>query len=529
MFPGWLQLGGTEVANTARFRTYVNAELPGLLDDCDCECDLLHEVVGDKPYTTPVSDGAPWVEADNPDTWGFYGMMPLSITGLQDAEREYDVTELVTDGAFIGRKRRPSKEFRVRGLLAARNEQAMEAGWSWFKNSMEGNCNSHCTGGGAHFCWLKSCPTSLEDMGLWEEVPVDVSRSSDTSVRFWTEQFYPPLPCDEIQWYFSLSSSYMSTARIIVRTHEKILFEYTAQLTEDEQEYMISDMGMAETTVWAEVIGNVNVHHTARRRARTRKALQPCIDLYSRQLRNVVAIEGPRVIRELSPSQGALREVEVTFLAASPWTYGAPVPIATVDRGVPSTFNGSILTNTDSPPPPCEEVPASWRDFIVDPNCKIDPPPPLPPAQISHCNDDILWYNFAHVVEIPPEAVPLWNDTVPTLKVEARGPVRGVRVRFLLNHLGLPLNEIEPCSECASFTISYIPPGATYVVDGETERAYIEIADQQFPARQYLGPGRPGTEYTWPALTCGVGYFVVIEIAAENDIAGIELSLTPRE
>lgn len=524
-YDGWLSFASTEIANVSRLQTYANAEIPGLLQNCDCNCDLLAEAVGDKPYTTPVNDLAPWVDDNDEDTWGFYGVMPLSISGLQDATGTYEMTPRVGHGSAIGRYRKDPIEFRVRALLVAKDEAALEAGYSWFKAAVGEGCIDNC-GGGADFCYLSSCPTSLTETGgmVTEEITLTQQVGSDAWV---TPRFEPPLPCGEIRWDISLSSSSTTTATITVRTAAEVLFSYQAEVTPGAKNYVITDLGKARGSVWVEVDGAVNTHRSTIS-ARTEPAWQDCIDEYLRQVRGVVVVEGPRIIRDYSPTIGALREVEIVFSGA-PYTFGAQTLVASVMRGTPTAAPRASISYLDDPPPPCEEEPISWRDVMVDPNCRIDPPPPLAKLGTTACKTP-SGYNYAYQVDVPADMVPDWGDVVPSLRVTAsQSAIRGVRVRILPNLLGHSARELDPCSECASFAIAYIPKGGAFVVDGMTERAYVEIADNTFSALHYLDSARPGTVYTWPSLSCGVPYTFIIEVAANNDVEGIELWLTPRE
>lgn len=524
-YDGWLSFASTEIANVSRLQTYANAEIPGLLQNCDCDCDLLAEAVGDTPYTTPINDLAPWVDDDDEDTWGFYGVMPLSITGLQDATGTYEMTQRVGHGSSVGRYRRDNIQFRVRALLVARDQAALESGYSWFKAAVGEGCVDNC-GGGSSFCYLSSCPTDLTEVGGLVTEEITVAQRAPGLLA--SEPFSAPLPCGEIRWTLPLSAATTTTATITVRSKREILFTYQVEVSQARQDFVVSDLGRGDTTVWVEIEGAVSVGRSTVS-ARTEPAWQDCADAFVRQLRDVVVVEGPRIIRDLSPSIGALREVEVVFEGA-PWTFGSQVLVASMIRGDITNAPGASVAFLDDPPSPCEEEKVSWRDVMVDPNCRIDPPPPLARLGSTACAPPSD-YNYAYEVQVPADMVPDWGDVVPSLRVTASGQsaVRGIRVRILPNLLGRSARELEPCSECASFAITYIPKGGAFVIDGMTERAYVEIADNTFSAMHYIDSARPGTGYTWPSLSCGVPYTFIIEVAGNNDVEGIELWLTPRE
>lgn len=562
MFDGWLSFAGTEVANVQRLQTYANAELPGLLKSCDCECEMLSEAIGDTPYTTPVNDMAPWVDPDNPATWGFYGVMPLTITGLQDSTKEYQITENIGNGSTIGRDRYAALEFRVTAMLAARDEEGLEAGYSWLKAVADGGCQGPC-GTGMQFCYLSSCPTDLTDIGAPETTSLDVfrqvrDRAEPTDPgRHYTERFNPPLPCGEIRWTLRMEVDatweYGATpaitglaevgatelgefavlqpgqAQMVVMSSSGPVFSVVADLDETTRDYVISDNGQGQGALWVEVYGGAIVH-SATVTANTGSVAQACRDTFLRQLHNVIVSEGPRLIRDIRHSGGGmLRVVEMVFTALSPRTFRSTIDVAGMDRGTPWTAPGATITPLDHDLPICEREELSWRDVLENPFCPLDPPPPLPPASSGACLPSGQ-YNVSYEISIPDGVVPEWEEMVPRLTIKAgvQG-VSGVRVRFMANPLGLRAAEIDPCAECASYAINYIPRGVSLTVDGMIERAYVESGGRTFNSRALLYSTRGGAEFSWPVLACGVGYLVVVEIAADSDIEQLSLSLASRE
>jgi hypothetical protein len=160
VFPGYLALGGVEIVNSARTEAYIRNEFPQFpLKDCQ-DCDDIHEALVDQPYESPLIDDAPWVDANNPATLGFYGLYPLAIEGVDDDTFSADVVESITDGATIGAGRSSSREMRVRGLLIARDRLSLHAGMAWLKAALYPvACADHSGGcGGAVACMFAACP-----------------------------------------------------------------------------------------------------------------------------------------------------------------------------------------------------------------------------------------------------------------------------------------------------------------------------------------------------------------------------------
>ena len=178
-YTGYMTLGGTEIINANRTAAYVRNILPQFGLEKIGECEGLHLALGDPEYGTPLSDQPPWYDPDDPDTLGFFGFYPLSIEGIDDSTRQSTVTELSTDGGFIGLRRWGSREIRVTGLLLAVDDASLEAGLSWFRIALvgEGHCATDPTVcGGDTMCYLSVCPDVCED-GVDLDVPVDTVES----------------------------------------------------------------------------------------------------------------------------------------------------------------------------------------------------------------------------------------------------------------------------------------------------------------------------------------------------------------
>jgi hypothetical protein len=162
-FDGYFVLGGNEIINSARAVTY-SAQADGLLTDCtDCP-DLALGIQGQR-YTTPLVDDAPWLDPDNPDTYNFWGVYPLEITGLEDSVRSAVVTEGLNDGGVIGPLRQATRTIVFKVLLMGADECAVMAGMSWLRWACLGNtCGQAGVGcSGDDLCFLSCCPPMCED------------------------------------------------------------------------------------------------------------------------------------------------------------------------------------------------------------------------------------------------------------------------------------------------------------------------------------------------------------------------------
>lgn len=177
MFTGWLSFAGTELANTARLSAYRDALLPTLqLFDCG-NCGDFAEAMGDEPYTTPIGDDAEWADPDRPESLGFLGFLPTSLSGFTDSTRTAGKTESLLDGGAVGRVRRGTREMRVSGWLIGNSEAAAEAGLSWMKAALDGSSCADCEPGD-DLCFLLACP---EDVTQAESYTRHIRRVTCTS------------------------------------------------------------------------------------------------------------------------------------------------------------------------------------------------------------------------------------------------------------------------------------------------------------------------------------------------------------
>lgn len=164
VFQGYMSLGGTEIINQARTHAYAKHHVPLLdLRDCD-DCDDFHDVMGDKPYETPLVDRPDWFDDANPDSWNFYGLYPLAVEGFDDGVTTVTITELMGPGATVSAPRRASRQLRVSGLLIGSTDAAIAYGMVWLRNALLGSpCGDGMNCTGDHLCYFTACPPVCED------------------------------------------------------------------------------------------------------------------------------------------------------------------------------------------------------------------------------------------------------------------------------------------------------------------------------------------------------------------------------
>ena len=133
MYDGYLALGGIEIMNRARTSAYLRQSLGGRVDILRDDA-ALRTALGHGTYTTPAS--APWVTGGRAVGGRFLGLFPGKIVGAEDSTRSLEVTELSGDGAVMTSPRYGVLEMRFTATAYALDEEAMEEGWAWLKQSL---------------------------------------------------------------------------------------------------------------------------------------------------------------------------------------------------------------------------------------------------------------------------------------------------------------------------------------------------------------------------------------------------------
>ena len=169
-FEGYLEFGGVEVVNNERLRGYSRTSACASFVPKDSPCETLEDALGAlaavdggtvEPYTYDNITGAPWYDWTNPDVSSrFFGVFATSIRGDLSSTRSASVTEGIADGGVIGSTRHTSREMRVRVMLLARGEDALEYGVRWLDAMLDADaCGRHgdqC--GTTDLMMLTACP-----------------------------------------------------------------------------------------------------------------------------------------------------------------------------------------------------------------------------------------------------------------------------------------------------------------------------------------------------------------------------------
>lgn len=166
-WPGYFHFGGTEVINASRTEAYCENHSLGWFKPIYREADLPW-LLDHPPYSSPLQDDAPWVDSSDLNSFDFYGVYPLDVTGIEDSTVAAEVTESVVDGGYVGRVRRSTRTVVFTAVLVGTSECAVEYGHRWLRAVLNGGAcfgALYGTCGGADLCYLACAPLFTEGNG----------------------------------------------------------------------------------------------------------------------------------------------------------------------------------------------------------------------------------------------------------------------------------------------------------------------------------------------------------------------------
>lgn len=181
------------------------------------------------------------------------------------------------------------------------------------------------------------------------------------------------------------------------------------------------------------------------------------------------------------------------------------------------------------------------NDDCVDPDCVTDsdcsddeigcPKAVLPviPAFVDGCFCDPL-VPIQTCCEIPSDAFGQFFDGAPVIEIFSGSSVmRSTTIRFFDNPQGLPCCDAaeNPCRDCDSLQIRYIPASSTLTIDGTTRTVTLLCPGS---TEAILADHLTVTPFTWPILQC-VDFCICTETdgATVADDATVSILVTPRE
>lgn len=584
MFDGWFTFGGAEIINRSRVQAYIENMLPNLktfhVCNGECHCETLAALLDDNDYTTPMIDDAPWADSDRMESYDFLGVYPLGVTGVNDSTVGATIVEGIDDGGWITSRRRGTREMRFSVATFAMSDAAANYGTQWLKSVLDGGCASGCEARD-QLCFLTECADPSMFGGVQRQ---QTHRLTDWTLfrSAWADQATVSLreqssfaelevrgSCGDIEWELELQGT-AGDQFLLVQDDREDMYRFDGSVQTFRAttggsalrlavpdvtglaEWGIPDPLVEDETLYAHhtdtgpTIGSSTAHtweHVTTiplrikivkvvSNARFELSQSECAEEFYRFIRRVGNTEGPRVRQTLYPSGGGvITYLDFILTSESPWLYGTTVEAAAgSSSGIFATAQPYRVVRLTANVPECLDSPQAGP--LVDPLGPVTPPPPrvnIAPSTIR------TGYQFSpasrpYALIIPAETVPQWLSVVPIVSLTAGDEdVRFVSVRFFpMPFDSIAVTDIDPCSQCGSFEVAYIPKGATFTVDATEERATVDQGGIERNAQHLVtAPGGVGT-VTWPALSCGVSYMVIID-SNNQALSHISIDLAVRE
>jgi hypothetical protein len=161
MYEGYLEIGGNEVINSARAVGYMETSHCSVSWLRCAPCQGIEDVVNEgNPFVIANIADAPWYDPRSPQSARFLGVHGLDVEGLPGSTREADVVEGIADGGVIGQVRHATRRMRVRAVLSAQGQDALEYGLAWLDSVLQaGHCHMHSDScGKADSRFFLACP-----------------------------------------------------------------------------------------------------------------------------------------------------------------------------------------------------------------------------------------------------------------------------------------------------------------------------------------------------------------------------------
>lgn len=255
---------------------------------------------------------------------------------------------------------------------------------------------------------------------------------------------------------------------------------------------------------------------------------EDCLEPYLRTLKGVSLISGPTITARYgstcgcgcrSCDGGKLLQVTFTLSAGQPCVFREPV---TIESGVmfdPDTLEECptwVLADENTE---CRDCPPA-DDCLVDPTCTPAPAPPTIPPATNPC----VCTPFSRVracIDMPFATIPDFAEGVPIITVNSgSNELRQLSMSFILNPLGLPADQLDPCDACGEVTLSRIPPDSVFTMDGTNRTVTITCPGADpVDATPLLGQGGGRLPFRFPEIACGGAAYTMCVTADAETIA----------
>lgn len=570
-------LNGQEIVNDARTMAYLEAGYgpTSLRVSGGCACPRIRELIecNSDPYASPSSDPAPWYDASVPESADFAGFLTTDFEGLGSTYTRTS-TDKITGGAVLGRLRPQPRTLTWKGLLFGRSDSAVQFGLRWLTANLRG---TNCACGGEDLDILISCPevvpvsapfcgpspwTWCDDLQAWigtvGPTPTGYVYPTEGSLSPNLNALWAPLaPDGEIALYsgddppacnsstldavhmrWNMPGPHWTSTTGAAGTSPTGAFLYTIVYGPS---FSSSDPSPAwdPSSVLTGVAAPVGFQPIARPEA-CPPFTQP--DAF-RQLKNVGLIDGPKILSQrrmgCTSSCGnsscvgdtLMIEVQFSLMAGNPYLFGCSVCLAANE---PFPINEDPFCNWhkvfdggDTSSCGADQCPPSV-DCTVDVGCPEADLPNIPAFKDRCFCDPIDPVQFC--CPVPADSFGQFFDGAPVIEIYSGSKsMRATTIRFFNNPQGRDCCTIaeDPCLNCDSLQIRFIPANSTMVIDGTTRTVTVQCPGMGTPI---LADHLTVTPFAWPMLQCA-DFCICVETegAQVATDATVTVLVTPRE
>lgn len=230
---------------------------------------------------------------------------------------------------------------------------------------------------------------------------------------------------------------------------------------------------------------------------------------YGRNMVEVEALDGLRVVGQLNMQKGVAYEVEFILSAGKPWafTFAEPAVTTTGQTGItwPETY--------------CSPQSDAYDDLVLDPTNPTVSHPPRPPL-IETVTMPSQWTRYQ--MNVPSAYSARHGRMVPIIEVTSTEVERMLRVRFYRE------NNPTSCHYDGEFLLTYLPANASVIIDGMRRKIEITHEGKTRPAGN-LVIGSNGRPPKWPVMSCTDNYRVVVDTVGGLSGARVTVDLALRE
>lgn len=363
----------TEIINNSRAYAYAKwAALPWVVP-CD-ECDGVEVITSQgQGFLSPILDPAPWYDVNNPDSWGFLGVLGMEITGGSDSTRQANVSMSLSGIGVIGRTYLGPRTMVVRAICIAKDDCSLEYGLGWLRLACTNTMNP-C--GGDPVTFFDCCPCICTETEGPEECWADTYFELETFPLCESQPCLPPDCANWVDTYDELITGDGADPLAFPNwpeTYEE-LDTGPADATCWPSQYVqfvsgppCADGGVGGPDWWPETYQELidgppppfedlwcdwpdNYFELATGPPPYACCVDACLGPYMRQFHNSRITAGPTVLRRPQMTCGAMVEVEFTIVAGDPEPTGMPF------KGGSATLGVSIFDELVSDDPPLTAV-----------------------------------------------------------------------------------------------------------------------------------------------------------------------------